>query len=125
MTLWPTVQFFPIVSESRDRYGRSIILHVRAFADLDPFIVAAQHRAEPDARRTQQAHLADHGRGVGDEEIAVGGQFGPLPVEFVDGHQNLLSDGDLGMMVGAFSSKAALQRNRGCSIDRERGKAAA
>src|ERR1700730_5829826 len=36
-----------------------IVLHIGPFADPDPLIVAAQHRAEPDAGRVLEAHLAD------------------------------------------------------------------
>ena len=100
--------FSDLQGEARVGVAGRIVLHVRTFADLDPFIVAAQHRAEPDARRAQQPHLADHGRGVGDEVVAVGGKLGRLPVKFVDRHRNLLSEGDLGMTAGAFSSEAVL-----------------
>src|SRR6266540_3955133 len=63
-----------------------IVLHVGAFADLDPFIVAAQHRAEPHAGRIQKAHLADHDGGICDEIVSVSGEFRPLSVEFIDRH---------------------------------------
>src|SRR6516162_9704533 len=69
--------------------GRAV-LHIRAFADLDPLIVAAHHRTEPDAGAWLQAHLADYARGLSDEIVAVGGKVGSLPVEFVDRHQGLL-----------------------------------
>ena len=87
MALWPMVQFFPIVSgKPAIGVAGAIVLDVGALAELDPFVVAAQHRAEPDAGALLQSHLADHGCGVGDEKIAVGGKIGPLPVEFVDRH---------------------------------------
>ena len=50
MTLWPMTQFAPIVS-GKPGIGvqRGVVLDLRAFAELDPLVVAAQHRAEPDA----------------------------------------------------------------------------
>ncbi len=67
-----------------------IVLDVGAFADLDPFIVTAQHRAEPHAGAAEQANLADQGRGISDKIIAVRGEFRALPVKFVNGHAQLL-----------------------------------
>ena len=86
----------------------AIVLHVGAFADLDPLIVAAQHRAEPHAGRIQKAHLADHDGGICDEIISVCGEFRSLSVEFVDRHSKKVSvDGDLGTAAGAGSSEQA------------------
>ena len=108
MTLWPTVQFLPIVSgKAGIGVAGGIVLHVGAFADLDPLIVAAQHRAEPHAGRILEAHLADHDRGIRDEIVSVRGKIGPLPVEFVDRHRKKVSvRGDLGIAAGAGSSEA-------------------
>ena len=89
-----------------------IVLHVGAFADLDPFIVAAQHRAEPDARRTQEANLADDDGGVGNEVVSVRGQIGALSVQFVDRHACLLSASDIGTATNAFSSQHACRAQR-------------
>src|SRR5262249_50821566 len=74
----------------------AVVLDVGALAELDPFIVAAQHRTEPDAGAALQAYLADDSRGIGDEIIAVGGKIGPLPVQFVDRHAKSPFGGDLG-----------------------------
>src|SRR6266853_4700511 len=68
-----------------------VVLHIGVFADFNPLIVAAQHRAEPHACRAQQADLADHGRSIGDEVVAVGGEFGRLPVKLIDCHASLIS----------------------------------
>src|SRR5439155_26571865 len=85
-----------------------IVLHVGAFADLDPLVVAAQHRAEPHAGRIQKAHLADHGSGICDEIVSVSGEFRPLSVKFVDRHSNKVSvNGDLCTAAGAGSSEQA------------------
>ena len=109
ITLWPTVQLLPIVSGKPGSVWQvRIVLHVGAFADLDPLIVAAQHRAEPDAGRVQKAHLADHDGGIRDEIVSVRGEFRPLSVEFVDRHSKKVSvTGDLGIAAGAGSSEQA------------------
>src|SRR4029078_5286508 len=84
----------------------AIVLHVGAFADLDPLIVTAQHCAEPDAGRVQKAHLSYRGGCVRDEIISVSGEFRPLPVEFVNRHGKKASvGGDLGTAAGAGSSE--------------------
>ena len=46
------------------------VLHVGAGADADGEHVAADGRAEPDARRVAEVHVADHG-GVGGDEHAL------------------------------------------------------
>ena len=38
---------------------RGIVLNLRTLAEFDPFVVAAQHGAEPDAAIGLQPHLAD------------------------------------------------------------------
>src|SRR5258705_2257482 len=68
-----------------------LLLQIGIFADFNPLIVAGQHRAEPHACRAQQAHLADHGRSIGDEVVAVGGEFRRLPVKLIDCHASLIS----------------------------------
>src|SRR5262249_17017981 len=85
--------------------GRTI-LNIGALADLDPFIVAAQHRAEPDAGAGLQAYATDHARCFGDEIIAVGRKIGRLPVKLVDRHQGLLS-------ARPWHSGIAISRQRG------------
>src|SRR5262249_22678673 len=70
-----------------------------------PLIVATQHSAEPDTGRFQQAHLADHHSGVGNEIASVLGKIGPLPVELVDRHECLPFAGDISMPIKAFSSE--------------------
>jgi hypothetical protein len=64
-----------------------IVLHVGVLTDLDPLVVAAEHRAEPYARLAVQAHLADDGGRLGNEIMAVSGELGPLPVKPVDRHK--------------------------------------
>ncbi len=64
--------------------ARAVVLHIGALTDLDPFVVAAQHRAEPDTRLLQQTDLADHIGRVGDKVISAGRKIRSLPVEFVD-----------------------------------------
>src|SRR4051812_47202633 len=68
-----------------------IVLHVGILADLDPLIVAAQHRAEPYAGGILEPDAADHRGGVGDEIVSVAGKSGRLPVEFVDRHAAKIS----------------------------------
>src|SRR5262249_34461182 len=65
---------------------RRVVLDLRALAELDPIVVAAQDRAEPDAGIGLEAHPADHGRGVGHPIAPVGRQFRPLPVKLKDRH---------------------------------------
>ena len=50
------------------------VLHVAARADRDPVVVAAQHRAVPDAGVFAERHAADHRRAVGDP--GAGGDCG-------------------------------------------------
>ena len=45
---------------------RRVVLDLRALAELDPLVVAAQHRAEPDAGVELEPHLADQRRVLGD-----------------------------------------------------------
>src|SRR6476661_10588751 len=68
-----------------------VILHIGVFADLDPLVVAAQHRAEPNAGAIEQANPADHRGSVGDEVVSVCREFGRLPVQFVDRHRSSVS----------------------------------
>src|SRR5450830_1803753 len=77
--------------ERKSRIGvqRGIILDLRALAELDPFVVAAQHRAEPDARLRLQPHAADQRGRVGDVILALAWKFRRLSVDFIDGHSRL------------------------------------
>ena len=63
---------------------RRIVLDLRALAELDRFVIAAQHRAEPDAGIELEPHFADHGRVRRDPKAARFRQFRPVSVEFVD-----------------------------------------
>ena len=47
------------------RSPSDVVLDLRALAELDPFIVAAHDRVEPDAGIVLQPHLADHRDPVG------------------------------------------------------------
>src|SRR5262249_20158727 len=85
--------------------GRAV-LHVRAFADLDPFIVAAQDGAGPDPGAGPQPYAADHSRGLRDEIIAVGGKVGRLPVKLVNRHEGLLLRTTLAQRDGGFQATA-------------------
>ena len=54
-------------------------------------------------------HLADDGRGVGDEIVAAFGEVGRLPVKFVDGHEcnGLLLQETLAQQSKRFQAKYA------------------
>jgi len=56
-----------------------IVLDLRARAELDPFIVAAQHRTEPDTGIGLEAHAADHAGVLGNPVTAVGRQLRRMP----------------------------------------------
>ena len=71
---------------------RGIVLDLRPLAELDPFIVAAQNRAEPDTGLSLKPHTADQHRGIGDVKSALAGKFGRLSVEFVNRHSALQSE---------------------------------
>src|SRR5262249_44581781 len=62
----------------------AIVLYLRALAELDPFVVAAQHRAEPDAGVAPEPDTADQRRAVGDPVAPVGGKLRLLTVKLVD-----------------------------------------
>ena len=70
------------------------ILHIAALADMDQLIIAAQHRAEPDAGLAVDPHLADQ-HGVGrDPTLAIGRQDRGDAVEFIDRQSALLLEAD-------------------------------
>jgi hypothetical protein len=48
-----------------------MILNVRVRPDCDPLVIAAQHRAEPDACTLQQSYVSDH-NGVGRDPAIIG-----------------------------------------------------
>ena len=60
-TLWPMTQFVADL-ERKARIGvqRGVVLDLRALAELDPFVVTAQHRVEPDAGIGLEPHPPDH-----------------------------------------------------------------
>ncbi len=62
----------------------ALVLHIGIFADGDPVIVAAQHRAEPDAGAFLHPHAADQHR-IGRDE-AIGIEFRHDPVNGVERH---------------------------------------
>ncbi len=64
---------------------RAVVLHVGALADVDQFVVAAQHRTEPHAGIQTQPHIADHLGAVSNEIVSVRTLRGP-PVQFIDRH---------------------------------------
>src|SRR5512137_1165525 len=83
-----------------DRHGKSrigvecrIILDLRPLTELDPFIVAAQNRAKPDARFRFKPYTADQNRGIGDIVLAVGGKFRRLSIELINRHSRLSANG--------------------------------
>ena len=57
------------------------VLHVAAVADLDAFVVGAQHGVEPDAGAIAQVHVADQLRARGHVKIVARGDQ-PLAFEF-------------------------------------------
>src|SRR5215831_2262840 len=71
--------------ETRIGVQRRVVLDLRTFADLDPLVVAAQHRAEPDAGVDLEPHAPDHARALGNP--MAGMQIGPLAVELIDRHR--------------------------------------
>ena len=71
-----------------------VVLDVRVVADDDAVDVAAQHRAIPHARMRAERHVADDGRGLGDENIFAelrffAEKFVQLPCQFV--HAKILT----------------------------------
>src|SRR5262245_14635792 len=62
---------------------RGIVLHLAALADLDPFVVAAQDRAEPNAGEGLEPHASDHRCILGDPAASVRRQLGGLTVKLV------------------------------------------
>ena len=66
---------------------RRIVLNLAALAELDPFVVATEHRPEPDAGVGLQPHPPDHGCAVGDPTAS--GKIRPFAVKLVDGHGRL------------------------------------
>ena len=68
----------------------AVFLHVRAFADLDPLVVATHHAAKPDADIAPQPHLA-HDVGIGGEPVgACRGQVGGDSIKRVNWHRSFL-----------------------------------
>src|SRR4051794_6942766 len=63
---------------------RGIVLDLRALAEFDPFVVAAQHRSEPHARIRLEAHAPDDGRALGNP-VALR-KVWPLAVELKNSH---------------------------------------
>ena len=61
-----------------------VVLHVGALADHDRADVGAQHGAVPDAGALLDGHVADQGRGRGDEGVGVDG--GALALELEQWH---------------------------------------
>src|SRR6185295_8099031 len=59
--------------EARVGVQRGIVLNLRTRPDVDPFIVAAEYRAPPDANIGMKAHAPDHRGGLGDPVKAVAG----------------------------------------------------
>jgi hypothetical protein len=62
----------PVADEARKlvrEMQHGVVLDVRVMADDDAVDVAAQHRAIPHARMRAERHVADDGRGSGDENI--------------------------------------------------------
>jgi hypothetical protein len=72
ITLWPITQSGPmVIGKPRSVCSVAIVLNLRALAELDPFVVAAQHGAEPDAAIGLQPHLADDRRARRDPIAAL------------------------------------------------------
>src|SRR5262249_38677317 len=63
---------------------RGIVLDLRALAELDPFVVAAQHRSEPHTRVGLEPHAPDD-RCALRNPVALG-KIGALSVELKNGH---------------------------------------
>ena len=78
-TLWPMMQSAPMVIGNPRSVCSVRFPGFGAFAELDPFVVAAQHRAPPDARVLLQPHAADHDRGLGDPVGLSAGSSGACP----------------------------------------------
>src|SRR5215204_5357694 len=71
--------------EARIRVQDRAVLDVRARADVDKLVVAAQDGAEPDAGVLTEADPPHDLRARGDPPAARGGQFGTCVVEGVEG----------------------------------------
>ena len=69
--------------KSRISVQRGIVLDLRPLAELDPFIVAAQDRAKPDARLRFEPHASDQNRSIRNVVLTIGGKF-RAPVRQVD-----------------------------------------
>src|SRR5579862_3395562 len=90
---------------------RRIVLDLRALAELVPFVVAAQHRAEPHTGVELQPHLADQRR-VRRDPIAAGfRKFRLLAVELVD-HESIPLYGGTDIRRGAALEARARPRFR-------------
>src|SRR5690349_21880836 len=63
-----------------------VVLDLRTFAEFDPFIVATQYCAEPDARFRLQPHATDQHRGFGKIELPLRRKFRCLSLEPVNRH---------------------------------------
>src|ERR1700712_5261914 len=72
---------------SRIGVNDAMILHIRVRPDCDPLVIAAQHRAEPDARTLQQSYLSDNHR-VG-RDPAIIRDFGFGTIQGVNRHRLL------------------------------------
>ena len=61
-----------------------VVLDLRALAEFDPLIIAAQYRTEPDTGVPFEPHLTDQGRSRRDPILAGLREFRTHCVEFVD-----------------------------------------
>ena len=59
---------------------RAIVLDLAPRADLDPLVIAAQHRAVPNADIGMEPHAPDDGGGLGDPIKAICRKLRSLPV---------------------------------------------
>ncbi|MNG25070.1 hypothetical protein D3C84_1098720 [compost metagenome] len=64
------------------------VLDVAVLADMDQFVVAAQHGAEPDAGAGVQAHLAHQGGGGGGPAVGMGFDLGGSKAVFHQASSN-------------------------------------
>ena len=72
--------------------NRTVVLHIGIVADIDELVVAAQHRAEPDARVRAESNVADHLSAAGDVVLSVRRKLWRTPVQFINCHASLSSD---------------------------------
>src|SRR6516165_10341988 len=65
---------------------RAVILDLGALAEFDPFSIAAQDRAEPDAGIELEPNAAEHARALGDPIASFARQFRRLSIELENRH---------------------------------------